>query len=139
MGFSKLLYPVMLLFCCFFILICEKLILFKAAGDLRICHCSVCTLLCINSCTKICTLTFRFLMGQILLPFATLCSPLRTSSSVSQITSHAQFQIHLLGQLFVTWLCSSKLIIDCCLKCSMICTHICIIDSAGIALYACFK
>ena len=41
--------------------------------------------------------------------------------------------------LFVTFLCNSKQIIDCILKCIMIYTNLCIIYSTGIALYACVK
>ena len=50
--------------------------------------------------------------------------------------SHLQSQLHL-EELFVTVLCNSRHIIDCSLKCTMIYTNVCIIYSAGIALYVC--
>ena len=80
------------------------------------------------------TLTFIFSIGEILHPFAPLRPFLRALSSVSHILSH----LHL-GELLDTFLCSSKQIIDCTLKRTIIYTKLCIIYSAGIALYACGK
>ena len=79
-----------------------------------------------------------FLIGPILHPFAPLIPFLRAFSSAFLIRSHLQSHLHL-RELFVTFLCSSKQIIDCTLKCTMIYTNVCIIYNAGIALYACVK
>ena len=80
---------------------------------------------------------FQFLNCQILHPFAPLSPVLRALSSAFHIRSHFQSQLYLLGELFVTLLCSSKHIVDCTLK--NVCTNTCIIYSDGIALYACIK
>ena len=93
-----------------------------------------CTLFGITRCTNNFTLTFIFSTGQILRPFAPLSPFLRALSSVFHIPSH----LHL-GELLATFLCSSKEIIDCTLKRTMIYTNVCIIYSAGIALYAYVK
>ena len=73
--------------------------------------------------------------------FASICqsSPfLRAFSCAFYITSHLQSQLHL-WELFVSFLCSSKRIIDRNLKCTMIYINVCIIYSPGIALYASIK
>ena len=69
--------------------------------------------------------------------FAPLSPLLRAFSSAFHIPSHLQSQLHLLGELFVNLLCSSKQIVDCTLK--NVCTNACIIYSAGTAYIACVK
>ena len=73
-------------------------------------------------------------MSRFYVHFAHLSPFLREFSSVFHIPSHLQFQLHR-TELFVTFLCSSKQIIDCNLKCTTIYTNVCIIYSAEI-LYA---
>ena len=75
---------------------------------------------------------FQFLIDQILHPFAPLSSFLSAFSSAFHIRSHLKSQLHLLGELFLTLLCSSKQIVDCTLK--SIYTNVCIIFSDGIVL-----
>ena len=94
-------------------------------------RCSVCTLLCITRCSK------KFLTGQILHPFAPINPLVRAFSSVLYILSYLQSQLHL--ELFLSFLCSSEQIIDYTLKYAIIYTNVCIIYSAGIALYTCVK
>ena len=81
------------------------------------------------------SLLLSFLIGQILHLFAPLSLVLKAFSSASYTRSPLQS----FEELFVTLLCSSKKIIACTLKCTMIYTNVCIIYSAGIALYACIK
>ena len=83
------------------------------------------------------SLIFQFLIGQNLHPFAPFSPFLRVFSSAFHIRSHLQSQLYLLGELFVTLLCSSKQIVACTLK--NVYANACIIYSAGIALYACIK
>ena len=116
---------------------------------------SFCRLLCNDNCMNKCNSSatrsapfsatsdapshsyFQFLIGQILYAFSPLCQFLRAFSSAFHTRFHLQPKSHLLGELFVTLLCSSKQIVACTLK--NIYTNACIIYSAGIALCACIK